>query len=99
MLGLWLLSLLGFNAAGKRTSLAAVLCAVRRAAHGNPADRTLRSWLRAAVRDDAKRRAAKTAWRWPHKKNPAPPGRPRLATATPAQIRLAAALRSRLKAA
>jgi hypothetical protein len=99
VLGLWVLALLGVHAAGRRSSLGAVLRVVRGAAHADPAPRTLRSRLHAAVRDEYRRRGSKTAWRWPHKKNPPPPGSPRLTRASQAQVTAAASLRAKLPAA
>lgn len=105
VLGLWMLALLGVRAiaaaghAAIRLSLAAALTAVRAAMHRPASDRWLRGRLRRAVRDDHRRRAPKTAWRWPHKKRPPVPGQPRLTAATPPQISLAKALRTRSHAA
>ncbi len=99
VLGLWTLALLGFHAAGTRSSPGAALAAVRDAARADPSDRALRTRLRAAVRDRYRRACPKTAWRWPHKKNPPPPGRPNLTRASPAQVAAAARLRATLHAA
>ncbi len=98
VLGLWMLALLGFHAAGPRSSPAAALSVVRWARHSPVADRTLHARLRGAVRDPYRRRSSKTAWRWPHKKNPPAPGRPRLTRASAAQVAAASALRVKLQA-
>jgi hypothetical protein len=98
VLGLWALGLLGVEALRsarerpRRLSFALALRAVRHAARTNPAPRTLRGRLRRAVADEYRRKGKKRAYRWPHKKNPPPPGAPVLTKATPRQIREAAAL-------
>jgi hypothetical protein len=99
VLGLWILALLGFHAAGPRSSPAAALSAVRAARHATITDRTLHGRLSAAVRDRYRRRGSKSAWRWPHKKNPPAPGRPMVTRASVTQVAAAASLRARLKAA
>jgi hypothetical protein len=99
VLGLWMLALRGFHAAGPRSSPAAALRVLRGARHSPIADRTLQARLRAAVRDRYRRRSSKTAWRWPHKKNPPAPGRPRLTRASAAQVAAATRVRARLRAA
>jgi hypothetical protein len=94
VLGLWLLGLLGFNAAGDRSSPAGVLKVVRHAAHADPATRTLWSGLAGAVRDAYRRAGPKTARGWPHKKNPPAPGPPSLTRASRAQVHAATGLRA-----
>jgi hypothetical protein len=100
VIGLWTLALLGVRAlatAGhcpRALSLAAALSAVRAARLRATADRTLKKRLSRAVHDGYRRRGKKHAYRWPHKKNPAPPGAPTLTTASPRQIHAAARLRS-----
>jgi hypothetical protein len=104
--GLWTLTLPGARAlaaaghAPSALSLAAALAAVRAAARTpGLGDRVLSGRLRRAVVDTGPRRAPKRAYRWPHKKNPPPPGAPTITTATAAQVRQAKALRSRKPAA
>ena len=104
IVGLWTLGVLGagvLRGAGvppRRLSFAAALHAVRHAARANPHARVLRGRLRRAVVDAYRRRASKRAYRWPHKKNPIPPGPPTLAPATREQVRAAKALRTQSSA-
>lgn len=99
-IGLWMLALLGvraISAAGhgpRSLSLAGVLAAVRGARLRPTADRTLKQRLRRAVQDGYQRRGRKRAYRWPHKKNPPPPGTPTITTATERQVQAAQRLRS-----
>lgn len=98
--GLWVLGLLGVNALRsarippRRLSFASALAAVRHAAHTPCSTRMLRGRLRRAVIDTYTRRGRKTSYRWPHKKKQAPPGAPRVTTATAAQVRTATVLRN-----
>lgn len=97
--GLWALTLLGvrsIRAAGcplRRLSAAGVLAAVRHAAHARPSDRALAHRLRRCVLDRAVRTGRKAAYRWPHKKNPPPPGEPTITTASDTQVAAARELR------
>lgn len=103
--GLCTLALLGSQTlararrSGDRPSIAAALATVRQAMHAAPSARSLHRRLCACVIDDARRRSSKHAYRWPHKKNPAPPGEPTLTNATSTQVRAAQALRVRQHAA
>jgi hypothetical protein len=105
IVGLWVLGVLGAGVLRKtgvsprRLSFAAALRAVRHAARVNPRPRVLRRRLRRAVIDAYPRTARKRACRWPHKKNPPPPGPPSITAATPRQVRAAKALRTRSSAA
>lgn len=105
VVGLWVLALTGVRAvtaAGhgpRRLSIAGVLRAVRWAWWRPRKEAALRRRLRTAVQDGYTRKGSKKAWRWPHKKNPPPPGPPRVTTATQSQRACAKALRARLKAA
>ncbi|MBM4108582.1 MAG: transposase, partial [Phycisphaerae bacterium] len=98
VLGAWLLGVMGAGAlrgarvCPRRLSYAGALAAVRHAARGRCSAGTLRRRLRRCVIDDSRRRGSKKAYRWPHKKNPAPPGAPRITTATPEQVAAAKAL-------
>lgn len=100
--GLWMLGLLGEAALRaarinpRRLSYAAVLTAVRHAAHARVSPRALRGRLRRAVLDGYARSGSKRAYRWPHKKNPRPPGAPSVTIATREQVRMARALRAKL---
>lgn len=91
VLGMWVLMLLGaraIHAAGHSPSMlsvASTLTAVRWALHRNPPRITLMRRLRRCVLEPM-RETCKTAYRWPHKKNPQPPGSPNIATATAAQL-------------
>jgi hypothetical protein len=103
--GVWMLSLIGAAAIARakhtpsRLSLARVLSALRAARTGTQSRRQLCALLRHAVLDRYKRRGSKKAYRWPHKKNPPPPGVPTVTTATRAETQLARALRSSKTAA
>lgn len=109
IIGLWVLMLVGvkeIGAAGngpRRLSVASALAAVRHAARdpaARPAaDRALRRRLRRAVLDGYRRTTAKKSYRWPRKKTPAPPGVPRITTATDAQVTAVQRLRARQLAA
>lgn len=97
VLGMWVLTLLGahaIHAAGhgpSMLSVASALKAVRSAMLRDPSRVTLMRRLRGCVLEPI-RKTCKTAYRWPHKKNPQPPGAPIIATATIAQISRAKAL-------
>lgn len=101
--GLWMMGLLGSAAlraariSPRRLSYAAVLAAVRHAAHAPVTMRTLRGRLRRAVIDAYIRTGSKRSYLWPHKKNPRPPGAPDVTIATREQVRLARALRATLR--
>jgi hypothetical protein len=103
--GVWMLTLLGAAAIARvkepprRLSLASALAAVRAARGGIVSRRGLLARLGKAVLDSYKRRGSKKAYRWPHKKNPPPPGPPKVTTATRAQVQRAQALRSSRTAA
>ncbi len=98
--GLWVLSLLGARAIGaaghtpRRLSLAAALAAVRAARLRPTADPALRRRLRGCLLDGYTRRCSRTAYRWPHKKRPKPPGAPIIVTASRTQVAAARHLRS-----
>jgi hypothetical protein len=102
--GLWALSLLGVDAlagAGRpprSLSPARALAAVRAARLVVLTDKSLRGRLRNAVQDGYRRTGSKRAWRWPHKKNPPPPGRPIVTAANGTQVRSAQRLRSTMEA-
>lgn len=104
VVGLWILTLLGARAirtAGhvpRHLSAALTLATIRHAAHARPSPCALHRRLRRCVLDRYRRRSSKVAYRWPHKKNPAPPGPPTVTRATRAQVAAAKALR-RLKGA
>jgi hypothetical protein len=109
LVGLWVLALVGVRAiaaaghAPHRLSLAAALAAVRHAAH-DPASRRARGRalhrrLRGAVRDRYRRTTSRAGYRTPRKKRVRPPGPPRLATATRAQVAAAKRLRDSRRAA
>ena len=105
VVGLWMLALLGVRAirsAGqipRRHSAALTLAAIRHAMHADRGTRVLHQRLRRCVIDNAKRRASKKAYRWPHKKNPAPPGPPSITKAKRAQVLAARELRAKRTAA
>jgi len=105
VLGLWALMLLGARAiasAGhgpRELSVAATLAAVRHALHADVRERKLRGRLRRCTLEPRRRRSRKRAYRWPHKKNPAPPGPPTITAATPAQVAAAKRLAAQSAAA
>ena len=105
VLGLWVLTLLGVRAihwAGhipRRLSAASTLAAVRHAMHTGINDRALHRRLRRCLIDRSRRRSSKRAYRWPHKKNSAPPGPPSITRAKPSQVLAARELRDARKAA
>jgi len=105
LVGSWMLSLMGgrqLARAGippKRLSLASVVSAVRAARAGHLTKREFRTRLRGAVQDTYRRRSRKKAYRWPHKKRPAPPGAPQITKATEAQVHAAKRLQARRAAA
>ena len=91
VLGLWMLTLLGARAIGsaghspRHLSAASTLAAVRHAMQTDISHRVLHLRLRRCLIDRYERRSSKRAHRWPHKKNPAPPGPPSLTKATRTQ--------------
>jgi hypothetical protein len=99
VLGLWTLMLLGARAIGiaghgpRDLSAGLTLAAFRHALHARLGDLALHRRLRRCVIDRARRRSPKAAYRWPHKKNPAPPGPPSVTIATRSQILAAKELR------
>lgn len=103
--GLSVLMLLGASAirgAGhgpRRLSTAAALAAMRHAMHAPMSDPALKRRLRRCLMEQRRRTSSKTAYRWPHKKNPAPPGGPRITRATHAQAQAAKDFQSRKHAA
>lgn len=105
VLGMWALMLLGARAiraaghAPRRLSVAAVLAAVRHALHADVPRRTLVTRLRRCVLEPPRRCVRKTAYRWPHKKNPPPPRPPTIAKATRTQVAAARRLTARSSAA
>lgn len=105
VLGLWMLMLLGaraIRAAGhgpRRLSVAATLATVRRALHGDMSGARLGRRLRRCTLEPGRGPTRKAAYRWPHKKNPLPPGPPIIATATRAQVALARSVAARSAAA
>lgn len=105
VIGMWMLMLAGasaLRAAGhppRRLSVANALAAVRHAMHTPMSDRALQRRLRRCLIEKRRRTSPKKAYRWPHKKNPTPPGEPRITKATRAQVEAAKALRSRKLAA
>jgi hypothetical protein len=98
VIGLWILTLMGARAiraaghAPRHLSAALTLAAFRHAAHTPLGSRVLHRRLARCVLDRYKRRSSKRAYRWPHKKNPAPPGPPTITRATRAQVTAARAL-------
>ncbi|MDP1660727.1 MAG: transposase [Phycisphaerales bacterium] len=105
VVGLWVLALMGVRAvtAGgqgpRQMSVAGVLSAVRWSWWRPAKEAALRRRLRGAVQDGYARKGSKKAWRWPHKKNPPPPGPPRVTTATASEVACAKAHRAREQAA
>ena len=108
VMGLWLLSLMTVHqliAAGQeplRMSVAAALRIIRRIVRHPPRSgpaKTVLSQLAHAVKDSYRRRAAKKARDWPHKKNEGPPGAPEIVIATPRQVSQAKELYDKNKAA
>ena len=97
--GLWLLALMNAHAAGAggRPSTASALRAVRSAMAGRGGG--LWAALSRAVRDTYRRRGAKTARHWPHKKRDKPPGDPKARTATAEEVALAMELKRQRPAA
>lgn len=98
VIALWILTLMGMRTLKRagldphRLSIAGALAAIRHAAHSSASLSGLRRRMCRAVMDQYLRRAGKTAYRWPHKKNPKPPGAPRLTVATRLQVARAQAL-------
>lgn len=99
VIALWVLMLLGARilaGAGiqlRRLSVAKALASIRHAMTARCSERALRHRLRKAVLDPYRRRGSKKARRWPHKKNPPPPGPPNITTATRTQVAMAKSLR------
>lgn len=98
--GLWLLALTAADAAGasSRRSIASALRAVRSAAAGRGGG-LLWAALSRAVLDTYRRRGAKKARHWPHKKRDKPPGHPKARTATAEEVALAMELKRQRPAA
>lgn len=102
VLGMWVLMLLGaraIRAAGhgpSMLSVASALKAIRWAMLRDPVRVAVMRRLRRCVLEPI-RKTCKTAYRWPHKKNPEPPGAPTIAAATFTQITRANALARRSK--
>jgi hypothetical protein len=92
VLGLWTLTLLGARSIGsaghgpRDLSAGLTLAAFRHALHARLSHHALHRRLRRCLIDRSRRRSSKTAYRWPHKKNPAPPGPPSVTIATRSQI-------------
>ena len=104
MAGLWLLSLMNRAAAPpqQQISPAAALRVVRTALRRGrrvTGKHWLQVQLRNAVVDTYHRTRPKKARDWPHKKSPAPPGTPKIRTATRAEIRRAQAWKRKNEAA
>ncbi len=105
VLGLWTLTLLGvaaIRAAGHappRLSAALTLASVRHAMHSMLGPRAVQGRLRRCLIDDRPRRASKAAYRWPHKRDHAPPGPPHITTATRSQVLAAKEFRTLNRAA
>ena len=97
--GLWLLALMNADAAGasSRRGTASALRAVRSAMAGRGG--SLWAALSRAVLDTYRRRGAKKARHWPHKKRDKPPGDPKARTATAEEVALAMELKQRRPAA
>jgi hypothetical protein len=100
VVGMWTLMLAGAWALAKgcgppRLSVAGTLAAVRHAMHTPMSDRALKQRLRRCLIEKRERTSSKKAYRWAHKKNSKPPGKPRITKATPAQVKAAKALRQR----
>ena len=102
--GLWLINLLTHNAAQppRLISPAAALRVIRTALRRGR-QRTGKHWLqrqlRKAVPDQYRRTRPKQARIWPRQKSHAPPGAPKIRTATRAEIRQAQALKQKRPAA
>ena len=102
IVGLWALTLIGAVAirgaghAADRLSIAGVLAAVR-SRSSTSSERRLGRRLRTAVRDSYHRRCTKSAYRRARKKTQSPPGKPRVTTATAAQVEQAARLRTEIQ--
>ncbi len=98
VLGMWTLMLLGvraIRAAGHgpmKLGVAATLAAVRWALLRDPSRVALMRRLRGCTIEPKRTRLSKAAYRWPHKKNPEPPGAPTIAIATASQIAAASRL-------
>ena len=105
VLGLWMLTLLGAKAiraaghAPRRLSAALALSAVRHAMHSALGHHALRRRLRRCVIDDSPRRSSKTAYRWPRKRDQAPPGPPQITKASSSQVLAAREFRATKRAA
>lgn len=108
VMGLWVLSLMTAHrliVAGEdplRLSVASALRIVHRAVRHPPRSaeaRTVLSQLDHAVQDSYRRKAAKKARNWPHRKNDRPPGAPRILIANQEQVAHAKALYDKTKAA
>ena len=97
--GLWLLALMNAHAAGpgQRPSTASALRAARSAMAGRGGC-LWRALSRAAL-DTYRRRGAKKARHWPHKKREKPPGDPKARTATAEEVALAMELKRKRPAA
>lgn len=104
MAGLWLIGLLTHNAAQppRLISPAAALQVIRTAMRRGKrlaGKHWLQTQLRAAVPDRYRRKNSKRARAWPHKKTEAPPGTPKIRTATREEIRKAQAWITKIDAA
>lgn len=104
MAGLWLIGLLTHNAAQppRLISPAAALRVIRTAMRRGKrlaGKHWLQTQLRAAVPDRYRRKNLKRARAWPHKKSEAPPGTPKIRTATREEIRKAQAWIKKVDAA
>jgi len=109
MLGLWLLGLLGvakiIARGAEPLSWSAALArqrvrqSMRMVVKKGYRDRSLSKALGRAVKDEYLRHGSKKARAWPHKKNEAPPGAPKIQSATRAQCRAAQRLKTKAHAA
>ena len=108
VVGLWLLGLMsvrGIIARGHDPLSLSVALALREVRQALRQDRrsATRGWLLKrlgqALKDGYRRRAAKKARHWPHKKKERPPGRPQIVIAGPQQVQLAQRLRMKNTAA
>jgi hypothetical protein len=105
VLGLWTLALLGARAIRgadqepRRLSTALTLAAVRHAMHSGLGHHALHRRLRRCVIDDSPRDSSKTAYRWPRKRDQAPPGPPQITKASRSQVLAAREFREAVDAA
>lgn len=84
---------------GEATCPPTCLAAVRHAMHSGIGQHALRRRLRRCVIDDSPRHSSKAAYRWPHKRDHAPPGPPQITRAPRSQVLAAKEFRAATLAA